>query len=127
MSRRWPRIAVATLCSLLAFVTSASVAEAALTISQAVMLLSNPDDDLNASFYINGVMDGLLQTGAYQCPKNIPTYAEFARLTKQTARQVVMEGHGDNDLARLIAMGLEQYGCVPGKIQKMEPRGPKGK
>jgi|ERR1700687_812706 len=121
------RILFALLC-FLALATSASIAEAVMTISQAVLLSNgNPDDDLNASYYINGVMDALLQTGAYRCPSNLPTYGEFARLTKQTAKQLVMQGHGDDDLARFIAIGLEQYGCVPGKIQKMDPRGPKGK
>ena len=62
-----------TLCCLLALATSASVAEADMTVAHAVLLSNNgnPDDDLNVSYYIHGVIDGFLQTRAYQC-KTLP-------------------------------------------------------
>ena len=109
------RVLLAALGCLLAVATPTFVAEAAMTSAQAVLLSNNgnPDDDLNISYYVHGVIDGLLQTGAYQC-KTLPNYGEFTRLAKETARQSVLKGTlGGEAFASFIALGLEVYGCVP--------------
>jgi hypothetical protein len=99
------RVLLATIGCLLAVATPISVAEAEMTVAQAVLLSSNgnPDDDLNVSYYIHGVIEGLLQTGAYRC-KTLPNYSALTRQAKETARQMILQGKlGGDGFARFIA------------------------
>ena len=127
--RRSRLCAALTLCCLLALATSASVAEADMTVAHAVLLSNNgnPDDDLNVSYYTHGVIDGLLQTRAYQC-KTLPNYGEFTRQAKETARQLVLQGKLSGEaFAPFIALGLQAYGCMPSVPSIVEKsRGTKG-
>lgn len=86
---------------------TAGIDERLLTAAMAVVMLANPDDDLNISYYAHGAIDGLIKSGAYRCPKTPRANREqITAEAKRLAQQAVLAGKGDTPFGSLVVGAL---------------------
>ncbi len=93
----------------------ASDPERLLTVSMAVVMLADPDDDVNVSWYAHGIIDGLLKTGAYRCPKQPrANRGQITAEAKRLAKEFVLVGKGETPFGLLVIAALNtEAGCSP--------------
>ncbi len=91
----------------------ASDPEPLFTASMAVVMMADPDDDSNVSWYAHGVIDGLVKVGAYRCPKE--PQANRGQITaeaKRMAQGFVLVGKGETPFRAPSDCGTQQSGWL---------------
>lgn len=88
--------------------------ELPLTAAMAVVM-ADPDDDLNISYYAHGVIDGLVKSGAYRCPETPRANRDqITTEAKRLAQQAVLAGKGDTPFGLMVMGALGTVaGCTP--------------
>lgn len=89
---------------------AAAAEDRRISASQAVLLMQNPNDDLNVSYYTRGVMDTAIGN-IVSCPDVRTDFDALVDNAKQMARVFVANGKGETKFGNIVVAALIKAGC----------------
>ena len=104
-------------CALLVLLVSLTVLAPAaaqdrrISASQAVLMMQNPNDDLNLNYYAQGVIDAAIGT-TVSCTDVHTPFVTIVADAKHMAREFVAQGQGERKFGLLVIAALIKAGCV---------------
>jgi len=104
------RVLFVLLVSLIALTAPMAAEDRRISASQAVLMMQNPDDDLNVSYYVRGVMDTAVGT-IVACSGVRTQFSTIIVDAKQMAREFVANGQGERKFGSLVIGALIKAGC----------------